>query len=243
MRKRIHVLLTLIFISINLFSQNNTDYERFMSSSQGLLNLYRGTAPLNYRFKFTGSYFAYSEDFKRGDICFNEKTYHGILINLNSHLDELYIHIPESGRYVVLNKDYVSRFNMQSKKFINSDQIFIVNKPTPLNGFCEILFEDNNVMLLKKIIKTYAERINNFTSTENNSKLERIFNPSYYYYIIKDQKAYHIRNYRDISNALQFKIRDIRRYSRENHLDVRTNKDISFFKVVELIQSNNRVVK
>lgn len=243
MKKRIYILLNLLFVSISLFSQSNTDYERFMSKSQGLSNLYRGTAPLNYRFKFTGTYFAYSEDFKQGDICFNEKIYHNILINLNSHLDELYLHIPESGRYVVLNRDFVSRFNMENRKFINSNHIYIVIKPSSLNGFCEILFEKDGVLLLKKIIKTYAERINHFTSTDNNSKLERMFNTSHNYYLIKDQKAYHIKNYRDISNALQFKVRDIKRYSRENDLDYREDKDLSFYKVVEFIQSNNRAEK
>ena len=238
MKKIILVPLLCFFLS-SLFAQTVEDYNKFTENAEGYSNLYRGTAPLAYKFSHTGSYFAYSPDFQTGTVRYNNKTYTNLMMNLNSHLDELYLFISYSGRYMVLNKDFVDFFTMGTKEFHNIISQNGESNPGLSPGYYEVLFKNSTVKLYKKIKKTYTERINQSASSATNSKLERMFLATYTYHLLKDGKVYGVKRVGDIIRVYPAKRKEIRHLIREKNLDARSNRDHTFAEIIKFVESTS----
>jgi len=214
------------------FAQNGKDYDRFINDAGEFSNLYRGQAPLEYNFFHTGTFYAYSPEFEKGDVMFNGKLYKDIYMNLNSHLDELNVLIKTSGRIVVLNGEFVDYFNLGKRRFIN-----IVKGDNSLQkGYYEVLF-NGKTKLYKKIKKVYSERINESISAKTQSKLERLFIGYESYYLIKDNIEKIIKNKSDLLAGFRERKRDIRQFIRERNLDMKHDKDHSFALVIGYVES------
>ena len=218
------------------YSQDSGDYELFMDGAKELSNLYRGAAPLIYRFKYTGTYFAYGQEYINGDVFYNDKLYKNVLLNLNSHLDELYVFVEENGMPVMLNKEFVERFNIGNKKFINFK--FEGRNEYLKDGYYEILWSNSKNQLIKKVTKKYEERINQTANLGTGSKIERIFLPSDQYYLFGEKLIKQIKRVAQIRSFYGVSGSSIRRCIRENGLDVRHNKDVAFTSIVEFINSS-----
>lgn len=234
-------ILALFFLLLAIqitpsYSQESGDYELFMEEAKELSNLYRGAAPLNYRFIYTGTYFAYSSEYVQGNVFYNHKLYKDVLLNLNSHLDELYVFVKENGMPVMLNKEFVERFNIGTRNFINFK--FNGTNATLQDGYYEVLWSNNRDRLIKKNRKKYEERVNQTAHIGTDSKVERIFLSSNHYYLLNNRtskeikRAAHIRSFYGVSSS------KIRKHIRENELDVRHNKDVAFTSIVEFINSS-----
>ncbi len=235
MKKWSLLLLLLLFMSLKLSAQKSEEYKIFFENADGLSNLYRGPAPLAYRFLHTGTFFAYGVEFLQGEVIFNNKLYVDVRLNLNSHIDELYLYVKDSERYVVLNKDFVDFFTLGEKKFINIKKISDKEKSSPEPGYYELLFANNSVRLLKKTKKIYSERINNYSSAATNSKVERIFSPEFSYYLIRGKDVKYVKRLRDITSFLGVKRGEVKPFIREKDLDLRHNKDQSFTEIIKFI--------
>lgn len=238
MKKFILAPLLCFFLS-SLSAQTGEDYQKFTENAEGYSNLYRGTAPLAYKFTHTGSYFAYSPDFQTGTVRYNNKTYTNLMLNLNSHLDELYLFITYSGRYVVLNKDFVDTFTMGAKEFHNIRANENEGNPILSPGYYEVLHKNSSVILYKKTKKTYAERINQSASSATNSKLERMFLATYTYHLVKDEKAHGVKRVGDIIRVYPAKRKEIRHLIREKNLDARSNRDYTFAEIIKFVESTS----
>ncbi|HCT95245.1 MAG: hypothetical protein A2X19_10065 [Bacteroidetes bacterium GWE2_39_28] len=238
MKKFILASLLYLFLS-TLFAQTGEDYKKFIENAEGYSNLYRGTAPLAYKFTHTGTYFAYSPDFQIGTVRYNSKIYTNLMLNLNSHLDELYLFISYSGRYVVLNNDFVESFTMGTKEFHNITLQKGDNTPGLSPGYYEVLYKNDSAKLYKKIKKTYAERINQSASSETNSKLERMFLATNTYHLVKGEKVYGVKRVGDIIRIYPAKRKEIRHLIREKNLDARSNRDNSFAEIIKFVESTS----
>ncbi|MDP3398251.1 MAG: hypothetical protein Q8S23_03820 [Bacteroidales bacterium] len=229
----------LCFFIYPLFAQIGEDYNKFTENAAGYSNLYRGTAPLAYKFTHTGTYFAFLPEFQSGTVRYNNKTYTNIMLNLNSHMDELYLFISYSGRYLVLNKDFVDSFTMGTKEFHNIVSQNRENISGLSPGYYEALYTNSSVKLYKKIKKTYAERINQSASSATNSKLERMFLASYTYHLVKGEKAYTVKRVGDIIRVYPAKRKEIRNLIREKDLDARSNRDNTFSEIIKFVESTS----
>ncbi len=238
MRKRALLVPLLALFALTATAQKSVEYKAFADSADGFSNLYRGSAPLAYRFLHTGTFFAYGVDFLSGEVLFNDKLYTDVMLNINSHLDELYLFISESGRYVVLNKDFVDHFTIGTKKFHHFREGKKGETDTLAPGFYELLYGGDPARLYKKTKKVYAERINHFASAATNSKLERMFMPLYSYYLIKDGNTHNIKRFRDILTIYGVRRREIRPLIREKNLDVTKEKEISFTEIIRFIETS-----
>ncbi len=238
MKKWSLLVLLLLFTSLKLSAQKSEEYKIFFENADGLSNLYRGPAPLAYRFLHTGTFFAYGVEFLQGEVIFNNKLYVDIKLNLNSHLDELYLYVKDSERYVVLNKEFVDFFTLGERRFINIKKTLENEKTSPDPGYYEVLYSNSAVKLLKKTKKIYSERINNYSSSSTNSKVERIFSPEYSYYIIKGKDVKYVKRMRDIISFFGVKRGIVKPFIREKNLDLRHNKDQSFTEIIKFIHKN-----
>jgi len=232
MIKRLILLLTLSTYLYPVFAQNDRDYNKFINDAGEFSNIYRGQAPLEYNFFHTGTFYAYSSEFEKGDVIFNGKLYKDIYMNLNSHLDELNVLIKTSGRIVVLNGEFVDCFNLGKRKFIN-----IAHDDHSLQkGFYEVLY-NGNAKLYKKTKKIYSERINESISSKTQSKLERLFIVNENYYLLKENTVKIIKNKSDLLAGFRDRKRDIRQFIRERNLDMKHDKDHSFALAIGFVES------
>ena len=88
-----------------------------MLESKANFVLFRGPSPLLYSLKYTGTYFAYSPVFDKGELRYNGKNCHNVEINSNSHLDEVYVKFNGSAIIVTLTNDMVEHFNIGNNYF------------------------------------------------------------------------------------------------------------------------------
>lgn len=232
-KKILAVSWFLMYITTS-YSQTSGDYELFMGEAKGLSNLYRGAATLNYKFKYTGTYFAYSDEFVYGDVFYNDKQYQHVLLNLNGHLDELYVFVEGNGIPVMLNKNFVRDFNIGSRQFRNFK--FRDFNLTLEDGYYEILWSNGTDELIKKATKQYEERVNLSSNFEN--KIERIFIPSHKYFLIKDKLAKQIKRTGQIRSFYGVRAGLVRKHIRENQLDARGDKDFAYTSIMEFINSS-----
>lgn len=238
MIKKVLVLTFYLFLiqSTALFSQEMGDYELYMNSAKDLSILYRGTAPLNYNFVSTGTYFAYSKEYAKGDLLYNNKLYKDVLLNINSHLDELYLFVEENGMPIMLNKDFVEKFNIGSRNYLHLK--FPKNKRSLEDGFYELLWSNGQDSLVKKRKKNYEVRIDQSINLTTESKVQRIFTPIDKYYIFNNELEEQVKRFAHISSFYKVRNSKVRRFIKENNLDVKLNKDEAFKRVVEFINSS-----
>ncbi len=229
--------LSFFLIQISLsYSQKQEDYDLFVNEAKELSNLYRGAAPLRYNFLFTGTYFAYSEEYIQGDVFYNDKQYKDVLLNLNSHIDELYVLVKESGLPVMLNKDFVKQFNIGDRHFKNLT--FKKNNLSLEDGYYEVLWNKDRDWLLKKTIKKYEERINIMAYAQASNKVERVFHNTIQYYLIRDNFAKKIKRASDLRSSYGVSAGELRRYIKEANIEVRHNEDFAFTRILEFINSS-----
>ena len=135
--------ILLFFISASsvlLYAQQKGDYALFMDAAREYSVLFRGELPVNYGSKTPNdwsTYFAFSTNFEQGTIVFNGRLYEGIELNLNAHLDELYVKNRVGGITHLVNRNFVDLFSMGSHHFIHYKQ-----EPRSIlnSGYYEVLF-------------------------------------------------------------------------------------------------------
>ena len=230
-------IVTLSFPLVPLPAQNRDDYERYMQESGSNSVLFRGSSPLLYSFKYTGTFFAYSPIFEKGELRYNGKNYHNVEMNLNSHLDELYVKFNGSAIVVTLNDDLTENFNIGNRFFVNLKGDDKQGSPTP--GFYQVLYRGNDV-LYKKIKKTYQEQITQSYTEGANNKLERYFKTSETYYLLKGNSYFIIKNRLTLMNLYKNEKRELGRFVRESNLNFYDFKDESYVSIMNFVESGKR---
>ena len=234
MVKRIFVFILLSFSYSCVYSQNGTDYDKFVAEAGDYLNLYRGTSPLPYKTLHIGTYYAFSEEFEKGDLYYNGKIYHGVEMNLNSHLDELYVKVPGSGRAVMLNKEFINKFSLGKRNFLLLDKRR--EKGAPQSGFYEILY-DGQAKLYKKIRKVLSEKIGSSVNPVTRSKIERRFELVETYYLFKSGEWHKIPRRNSLLMQYREKRLEIRKFIRNNGLNSLSDIDIVYASIMKFAES------
>ncbi len=238
-KKYFFLILILLQLSY-LAAQPDQHYFKYSDEAAEEAILFRGTSPLAYLFIHTGTYFAYNEVFQKGTLRYNNKIYSDLLMNLNSHLDELYIYNPHNGRYVVLNKNLVDNFSLGEREFLNIREAEGVLKGMS-PGYYEVLYKNKSVLLYKKIKKTYLEKVAHHL-TQSATKIERTFVLSEHYFIDIDGQVKGVKRFADLIRHYSSKRSGIREFVRQNSLDVKSNKDHVYPMVLQFIESNEGTV-
>jgi hypothetical protein len=173
----IYLVLILIasLVPVHAFAQEE-DSQVYMSEVEGLSILFRGKIEKHYGYRYTGTYFAYQEDFVLGDIFYNKKLYKGVYINLNSHTDQLLVKQNKTSLPIRVEKFLVDWFMMDGRTFVR-----VKDGPEGSleGGYYEVLVDDR-YKLLKRIRKNYREDLN---SSGQQSQIVRVFDQETAYYL------------------------------------------------------------
>lgn len=215
-----------ILPAAHLFSQKESDYGTYSEVAGNYMNLYRGAAPVKYKFLHLGTFYAYSENFEKGEVKYNGRVYRDVVLNLNSHMDELYVRIPFSGREVVLNKSLVEHFTMGKRKFVNLN-----------NGYYELLY-DGKARLVKKIRKAYSEKIASSVNPVTGSRLEKSFELQESYILLKDGAEIKIPRKSALVALYAARRSEIKRKLREERISGQDDKAFVYSRILSIAESN-----
>ncbi len=231
MKKIVQVtaLLLIFFQPVFLVAQNKSD---FVGQAGLNATIYRGVEFEKYYFRYNGSPYAYSDDFERGYVVYNDVMYKGVLLNLNAHKDQLHIKIPTTGNVIELDKSLVEDFAIGHRKFM----AFTLENPVAGigEGIYELLYVGKD-KLLKKNIKKYNERLQ---TTEKG--IFRYFYSANRYYIIKDGVVMPISGIKHFAKIYKDKKKEIKGFIRKNnvrYIDI-ADKDIIFSEIMEFVDNN-----
>lgn len=193
--------------------------------------IFRGPTSIKYPFRFTGTVYAYSDEFMEGRVYYNKKEFAGVKLNLNSNRDELYIQMYGTGLVIVLDKKYVRDFSYGGHNFINhtaSDGIEGLDY-----GYYEVLYAGKD-MLLKRVKQVFSEKAG---VDAGGSSILKMFYPVYSYYIIMDGKAVSIKKRGDFAKKYKEHKSAIKQHIRERnmHLAGKDANDRVFVNIMQFI--------
>ncbi len=239
MKKSLLLPLSLL-LSIYSWSQTNVtaDYHNFIEKNRENLILYRGVKAEPYRVPDKGTYYAYSPDFSEGTVIYRDKSYYNLSLNLNSHLDELYIK-DNNHVLIVLNKSLVKSFSLANRNFINFLSFEYSIKGLPDNGYYEVLYK-GDYMLVKKITKRYSESVvRNISAKSEDGRtfmIERVYEPQSDYFLIDNNRAYRIKKERDLLSHFPDQKREIKSYMRSLDYSTRKEREKLFVMILTMVE-------
>ncbi|MBR5855885.1 MAG: hypothetical protein IKY70_01270 [Bacteroidales bacterium] len=194
--------------------------------------VFRGPAAVKYPYRYTGSVYAYSDEFMEGRLYYNKKEFAGLKMNLNAHSDELYLQMYGTGMIIVLDKSHVSNFSLGEHNFINhtpEDGISGLDY-----GYYEVLHNGTD-MLLKRIKKIFNEKA---STAESNTAILKQFYPAYSYYVVKDGRVVSFKNKGDLTRIYKEYKSAIKQHIKAHnmHLAGKESKDKVFVSIMDFIE-------
>lgn len=210
--KKIPLLFCLFALPFVLSAQNRVDYGVFIAKAQGHSGLYRGELPMQYGSKApndASTYFAYSTDFRNGDVLFRGKLYTGVALNLNAHIDELYVKDPIDGIYILVNKNFVDFFSFGEHRFVHHKQEL---GSALAGGYYEVLYA-GEIKLYKKIKKNFFENLRDGLYVKKGYTLNESF------YFLKNDKWYRVGTKRELKKLYPEQTKTIDQIVKSRGLD------------------------
>ena len=193
--------------------------------------LFRGPTYIKYPFRFTGTIYAYSDEFMEGRVYYNKKEFSGVKINMNAHKDELYIQMYGTGMIIVLEKKYVKEFSFGGHNFMNhteNDGIEGLDY-----GYYEVLYSGTDI-LLKRIRQVLNEK----TSLDSGGpSILKFFYPVYNYYIVRAGEAIPIKKRGDFAKIYKEQKSAIKQHikAHDMHLAGKDANDKVFVNIMQFI--------
>jgi hypothetical protein len=188
-------------------------------------NLYRGGQYAEYGFLLKEGHPFFGEDrLRKGTVVYNGILYENVSLLYDEILDQPVIPDPLKAFKIALISPQVGSFTIEDHSFIRlSDSL---NRSQPANGFYEQLYK-GHVSLLKRERKTIQEDLSNPAEG-----IRRFIDVHVSYYHRRGDEYYPVNNKGSLLYALKDKSREARKFMRQNHLNVRKDKENTLVKVV-----------
>lgn len=220
MKKGLLLLLS-ICVSAMSFSQSRDDFERYIEEVGDNALLNNGTVPVVYTGLNDGHCYIYSPEFIMGDVKYAGRVYYDVLLNINAHLDQLYMKHPVTGNLSVLAKGKVEFFNIGEREYVNFNRDEMV-------GFYEVMI-GGDLTLYKRVSKEYYQEI-----------VDRILyrgfkNAAISYLLEYNGKLYNIKKLSDIYRLFPTKKKEIKSYLAVEEISFKSDPDRCLMTVLELV--------
>lgn len=195
--------------------------------------IFRGAEAEKYNFKYQETPYAYSETFLLGTLKYNDVEYVGLLLNVNSHKDELHLKVEQLGKVLELDKRLVEKFTIGNRKF----ELFMGETAVEglEDGFYEILYRGHD-MLVKKNVRKYNERL----QASGDKGAFRFFDAMNRYYVIKGGTPVKITRMKDIAKVYKEEKKAVKAFIRKNKvrfIDM-DNQDMAFMEIMAFVDNN-----
>lgn len=174
------------------------------AAAQGLVNgnateeyasLFRGSLPKTYPFKYNGTYYWESRQFKEGTVFYNGKIYENVFLNVDANQQQLLVSPVKNFTPIVVFRDQVAWFTMGDKTFVN---LRYLGYPDAPDGFYDVM-RDGQIPLLRQVRKSLTSSGGNnnganigYIDPDYNSSINTYFQFSQRFYALESGKARHI---------------------------------------------------
>lgn len=190
--------------------------------------LYRAPEAAKYPYRYEGTQYAYSEEFVKGDVRYNNVTYKGVLLNLSASMDELHIMAPMGMIVLALDKRWVDHFTLGDREFVAAMGDNAVDGLQ--EGYYEVLHEGRALLLKKHIKKIKVTR-------HETKGIYREFESLNRYYAVKDGIPYPVVRKSDLIKLYAGKKREIKDMVRRGNgiYNGRDNRERLFTAIMEVV--------
>ena len=184
MRRRIPLLIAFLLLSVLPLRAQN-DLDRFEKDAGALSTLFRGRLQKNNPFRFNGTFYLDSRNFRKGDVFYNGKHYTDVLLNLNAATQELIIRSGINSAGVILYRDQVAWFRIGNRRFVNLRYIGLNDVP---EGYYEVL-RDGREPILRMSFKVFRAATDAL-SARTLDDMDDNYDPSVVSYYAREEKYY-----------------------------------------------------
>ena len=225
MKRRVYyIIIVSLSISFYATAQSEVGYRSFVDKVGNPSIIKTGTFPIAYHTIREGSFYIQSDEYKRGSVKYNGKMYYDLLLNINAHLDELYIRDISNPNSLVLTKDLIEYFYIDNKFYKNL-------KTEQMSGFYEVIVE-GDVSLYKKVQKTFYQRIVDM-------EVSREFKESVSYFVVSGDNVVKLSSPKKVLNLYEHHKRAIKSELRNTRLNHRVNPDAYLSFIIEWINQQH----
>lgn len=139
-----------LVIIISIFTLTNLSAQEFSPNAL----IFRGKVLSVYPYmKYLGTYYAYTTEYKVGVLKYNNKLYEGVYLNYNAHKKEMCVDNGNGMQPIALNDNFFEYCEFDNKKFV-----FLRGVKELEDGYYQVLFENDEAVLYKRIIKHFEAR-------------------------------------------------------------------------------------
>ena len=114
----LHIFL-LTLLPLSLSAQENEDYKDYAHAAGSGLPLYRARVADVYPHRYNGTYLIDNQGFLPGDLCYEGKTYSGLLLQVDAFTQHVLVRQEGSPIVLDLGRDQIDWFTRGGGKFIN----------------------------------------------------------------------------------------------------------------------------
>jgi hypothetical protein len=194
---------------------------------QDIQSLYNGRVWRSLYYNIRGDEFLFSNDFLKGNVTINGKTFNNIDLKYDIYNDEI-ISMVNLGTYVQLNKEMVTGFDIIFNNVIFRFIKLPADSMQILSGYVNVLYEGKTNLYLKnrKLIKELA--------VEN--KYDEFYQKDHLF-LMKDGQYYRISGKREFFNLLSDKKLQIKDFIKQEKIKVKKKKPESYISVLKFYDS------
>jgi hypothetical protein len=230
----------LLSLPISTNAQNESDYGRYMSTAQDASILYRGKQAMRYQMLYNGTYLWFPAQFEKGDLVYNGKKYHGILMNIDAFRQELLIKHPNNVVTIVLNGNFVGDFDIGGQPFVNLAAKGFKNAR---EGYSQVLYK-GGASLYKHIEKSFDSDVNlqngaaiGYVDPNFRKDVYDFFSQRIFYYLEKDGVLTQVKGSSGITNCFPDKKKEIKKHMKRKGLNFKEDPDAYYVEVMNFIDS------
>lgn len=192
-------------------AQTSDIISHYLDESGVYAPIYNGKIPPAYSYDVEGTFFLESLENYKGSMVYDGKLYTDLVLNLNVHLDELYISKPGKRISSIVAKEFVSSFTLSDMHF---EQIRKEEEPgVPQNGYYQVLYKGPHVKMLKRTRKLYG------SNTPQEGHASHIFTATTSYYVVCNGIYTSVKNKGSFLGALASHKKQLKQFIKENALE------------------------
>lgn len=228
MKKLCFFSLFYLLCFINLFSQNKETVELYLETTGNEALILRGERPLSYRFVYSGTFYEEKEEFEKGDLWYNGLYYPNQLLNLNSHLNELYVKSNDLSKIVKLKSELIDSAKFGGYKYLNIKETEGHLQP----GFYKILHRTSKCSVIKSVKKYYKEKIDQ--SSNSGMSVIKYFDPEIKYFFVKGKNVTEVRGRKGLLRLALISRQDYKKVYNEMGSDIfNVNYDVLYSRLMK----------
>lgn len=215
------------FFMLSSFAQHNTEESRLYTLFDQTISI--KNTNLSYGKLYTDNYrklgdnhqFLKVNEFKKGEVTYQNQTYYNVLLKYDLLNDAIIVNLNSDfeNRSIVLEKAYVNSFKLDGNLFINREN----------EGYLEVLHQSKSISFFKKNKKSKKKKL-------NESFLYYKFLEDDVYYVLLNDNLSIIKNKKTLIQLLPHQKKNISTYYKKEKSLRKTNKAAFYKQLSNLLQ-------